>query len=283
MPRLYPGLCQHEANLGRLELVEPVVARLGVILEFEFAGSYEVRNYGSKTVEELNAISVIWPQGWQRSRLIIRGHDESLVIMFQTCDFHSVFGVPTAPLLNAGTEGHALWAARSRVLISGLGVSAPLHKEYNFWMSTSFSNWQPSILRILCIRRCIFDRGRRECFRGGSNDGCQPSSALSEGRLTTRELPRRPSPPFQHLITLSSRTKASLTWTQIAHAVQYHDHMQMIRDFRDFAGEAPTSALQEITPEHLSTSRRTGRPVAPDFRAYLSEQPVVCDVAPGGA
>ena len=32
---------QREAKLGQTELVEPVVARLGVMLEFEFAGSYE--------------------------------------------------------------------------------------------------------------------------------------------------------------------------------------------------------------------------------------------------
>jgi AraC-like DNA-binding protein len=50
---------------------------------------------------------------------------------------------------------------------------------------------------------------------------------------------------------LRLRTERSLSWTQIAHAANYHDHMHMIRDFREFAGEAPTSALQEIAPEHL--------------------------------
>lgn len=30
-----------------------------------------------------------------------------------------------------------------------------------------------------------------------------------------------------------------------------HDQMHMIRDFREFAGEAPSSALLEIAPEHL--------------------------------
>src|SRR6202044_3516485 len=69
---------QREAHLGSQELVEPVVARLGVMLEFEFAGSYEVRNYGSETLEEPNVISVIGPQGWRRSRLIIRGDIEPL-------------------------------------------------------------------------------------------------------------------------------------------------------------------------------------------------------------
>lgn len=51
---------------------------------------------------------MIGPQGWRRSRLIIRGHIKSLVVMFQPCGFHALFGIPTAPLSNAGTEGHSL-------------------------------------------------------------------------------------------------------------------------------------------------------------------------------
>jgi len=54
---------------------------------------------------------------------------------------------------------------------------------------------------------------------------------------------------FSHALSL--RTERSFNWTQIAHAAGYHDQMHMIRDFREFAGEAPTSALQEIAPEHL--------------------------------
>ena len=53
---------QREAKLGRLELVESVVARLEVMVEFEFAGPREVRNYGSEKIKEPNAISVIGPQ-----------------------------------------------------------------------------------------------------------------------------------------------------------------------------------------------------------------------------
>lgn len=41
------------------------------------------------------------------------------------------------------------------------------------------------------------------------------------------------------------------TWIEIAHAVGYHDQMHMIRDFHEFAGGPPTSALQEITSDHL--------------------------------
>jgi transcriptional regulator GlxA family with amidase domain len=50
---------------------------------------------------------------------------------------------------------------------------------------------------------------------------------------------------------LRLRSDTPLSWTEIAQLAGYHDHMHMIRDFRVFAGGAPTSALQEITEDHL--------------------------------
>ena len=245
---------QREAHLGSGELVEPVVARLGVMLEFEFAGSYEVRNYGTETVEEPNNISIIGPQSWRRSRLIIRGHVESLVVMFQPCGFHGLFGVATEPLAQTGTEGHS---------VLGPAVSR-LHQQ-------------------LGNARCFAERARmldafflRQLMKVRAKDPVQqaldlltiPGNTLKVAAvadqmgINVRQLERRSlayagvSPKtltrisrFSHALSL--RTERSLNWTQIAHAAGYHDQMHMIRDFREFAGEAPTSALQEIAPEHL--------------------------------
>ena len=243
---------QREAKLGQLELVEPVVARLGVMLEFEFAGSYEVRNYGSETVEQPNAISVIGPQGWRRSRLIIRGHVESLVVMFQTCGFHALFGIPTAPLANAGTEGHSLL---------GRAVSR-LHQELG--NCDTFAA-RVQLLDAYFLRQLA--RVRSPDAVGGALHLLTAGDASVSGvarrmGVSLRQLERRSlayagvSPKtlsrisrFSHALRL--RTESGMLWTEIAHAARYHDHMHMIRDFREFAGEAPTSALQEIAPEHL--------------------------------
>ena len=243
---------QREVRLGAQELVEPVVARLGVMLEFEFAGSYEVRNYGSETVEDPNAISVIGPQGWRRSRLIIRGHIESLVIMFQPCGFHALFGVPTAPLSNAGTEGHSLLGASISRLHQRL---ANLHSFSPRGASLDpYLNHQPTPLQP-------HDPVYRALHLLTSTDTSVSTVARQMG-VNLRQLERKShayagvSPKALSRIArfsraLRLRTEGSLTWTQVAHAAQYHDQMHMIRDFREFAGEAPTSALQEIAPEHL--------------------------------
>ena len=256
-PALLPYIrtyVQREAHLGTRELVEPVVARLGVMLEFEFAGSYEVRNYGSETIEAPNAISVIGPQGWRRSRLIIRGDIESLVVMFQPFGFHALFGIPTALLSNAGTEGHALL---------GRDVSR-LHQQLG--NLSSFSKRARALDSYLLGRRS--DLSSIDPVQKALDLLMMPETGLKVAEVAKqmgiglRQLERRSldyagMPPktlariarFNHALRL--RTERSLSWTQIAHAAQYHDHMHMIRDFRQFAGEAPTSAIEEIEPEHL--------------------------------
>ena len=256
-PALLPFIrayVQREAHLGAQELVEPVVARIGVMLEFEFAGSYEVRNYGSETVEDPNAISVIGPQSWRRSRLIIRGHVESLVVMFQPFGFHALFGIPTALLSNAGTEGHSLLGPAVSQLHQQLGNARTFEQRAR-------------ILDAYFLQQLGGVRSADPVYKAlhlltVPETDARVSDVARQTGISLRQLERRSleyagvSPKmlarisrFSHALRL--RTERSLNWTDIAHAAQYHDHMHMIRDFREFAGEAPTSAFQEIAPEHL--------------------------------
>ena len=256
-PALLPYIrtyVQREAHLGTRELVEPVVARLGVMVEFEFAGSYEVRNYGSETIEDPNAISVIGPQGWRRSRLIIRGDIESLVVMFQPSGFHALFGISTPLLSNAGTEGHALLGRGVSRLHQQLGNLSSLTERAKA-LDSYFLRQLSDIPSINPVEKAL-----NLLTMPGA--GLKVADVARQMGIGLRQLERKSldyagmSPKtlariarFSHALRL--RTERSLSWTEIAHAAKYHDHMHMMRDFREFAGEAPTSALQEIEPEHL--------------------------------
>jgi AraC-like DNA-binding protein len=254
LKRFIRSYVQREARLSRQELVEPVVARLGVMLEFEFAGSYEIRNYGTETIEEPNDISIIGPQSWRRSRLIIRGHIESLVVMFQPCGFHALFGVPTEPLAQTGTEGHSVLGSAVSRLHQHLGNTHSFSERVRMldafflrqWAKTDTSDPIQKALHLLTM----------------PGNSLKVADVSDEMGINVRQLERRSlayagvSPKmltrisrFSHALSL--RIESSFNWTQIAHAAGYHDQMHMIRDFREFAGEAPTSALQEIAPEHL--------------------------------
>ena len=245
---------QREAWLGSQELVEPVVARLGVMLEFEFAGPYEVRNYGSNLLDATFPISVIGPQTWRRARLIIRGHVESLVVMFQPAGFHALFATPTLPLSEAGTEGHAvlgpsvtrmherlgnLRSFRERVqlldrfflgLMKNVGAMDPFYKALHL-LTVSDSN-----APVADLARHTGVSVRQLERRSLAYSGMSPKTLARIARFNR---------------ALRFHAEGARTWTDTAQMAGYHDHMHLVRDFRVFAGDAPTSALQEIAPDHL--------------------------------
>jgi AraC-like DNA-binding protein len=243
---------QREARLGTGELAEPVVARLGVMLEFEFAGPYEVRSYGSDALNPTFPISIIGPQTWRRARLIIRDHVESIVVMFQPAGFHALFGAPTAPLAETGTEGHAVLGRRVSELhqrlgnlrtfpgrcqlldhyflsrLGGSGTVDPICKALHALTLTP-STVEAVARQAGVSRRYLERKAHVYC-------GVSPKALTRISRFSR---------------ALRMRAETTQTWTQIAHAAGYHDQMHMIRDFRVFAGDAPTTALHEITPDHL--------------------------------
>jgi AraC-like DNA-binding protein len=246
---------QREARLGARELTEPVVARLGVMLEFEFAGPYEVRNYGSNTLDATFPISIIGPQTWRRARLIIRDHVESLVVMFQPAGFHALFGIPTAPLAETGTEGHAVLGPTVSRLWERLGNLPNFHDRCQLldrYFLTQLSNSAQldpiykALHRLTSIGGSAHQVGE-VARHAGVNRKYLERKALTLTGVSPKALTRIAR--FSRALTM--RSASSQTWTEIAHAAGYHDQMHLIRDFRVFAGHAPTSALQEITPDHL--------------------------------
>lgn len=245
---------QREARLGAESQVEPVVARLGVMLEFAFAGSYEVRQYGSNTLAATFPISIIGPQSWRRYRLIIRGHIESLVVMFQPAGCHALSGTPTAPLAGAGTEGHSVLGKQVSILHEQLGNLQTFSERVQrldryFLHQLSDGCMLDPIYKALHLLTMAGPPVRVDdvARQMGSNRRYLERKALMYSGVSPKALTLIAR--FSRALQLRSDT--SLTWTQIAQSAGYHDHMHMIRDFRVFAGGAPTSALQDITEDHL--------------------------------
>lgn len=99
---------QRESQANSPEFAEPVVARLGSILEFQFADPCDVPIYGLELPHPSVPITVIGPITERRARIVIRGHVEALSVLFQPLGLHNLFGVPVSPLADAGFEGHGL-------------------------------------------------------------------------------------------------------------------------------------------------------------------------------
>jgi hypothetical protein len=60
-------------NTSGAEIVEPVVARLGTMLEFQFDRLYEIPVYGTNQIMFSPRITVIGPVTGRRVRLVLRG------------------------------------------------------------------------------------------------------------------------------------------------------------------------------------------------------------------
>lgn len=50
---------------------------------------------------------------------------------------------------------------------------------------------------------------------------------------------------------MTLKVKGNALRTEIAHATNYHDRMDMIQDFRSLAGDNPVRTFEHIRPEHL--------------------------------
>ncbi len=164
----------------------------------------------------------------------------------------SLFSISTTPLSNAGTEGHALLGGSVSRLHQRPGDQRTFAQRAQlldaYFLQHLATNHSPGpvykALHLLTGGGASVSEVARTM---GVNLRQLERRSLAYAGVTPKTLSRISS--FSHALRL--RTESSLTWTQIAHAAQYHDHMHIIRDFREFAGEAPTSALQEIAPEHL--------------------------------
>ena len=177
--------------------------------------------------------------------------------MFQPSGFHTIFGTPTAPLSETGIEGHALLGAEVSHLRERLGnmdsFAARVRELDHFFMDRlrAFQGFDPidKIAKALSLLTApgpllkVSDAAQLS----GMNLRQLERKSLDYTGVTPKDLRRIAR--FSRALRLRNQT--DLTWTEIAHATEYHDHMHMVRDFRIFAGESPTFALEEIEPEHL--------------------------------
>ena len=236
------------------EVVEPVVARSGSMLEFQFGDQYDVPVYGLDRPNPSNSITIIGPIPARNVRLVISGRVEALAVLFRPLGFYRIFGIPLSKFTGIGTEGGAVLGVPVRRLYERLG------------------NMRSFPDRIESVERFLL----QSLHRGGSphpahralyalasagGQGTVGTMAAQSG-ISTRQLERisleysgvtpillARIARFQKALWLRQQTTQSWTW--IAQAADYHDQMHMIRDFRAFAGGPPTKAFASIEPHHL--------------------------------
>jgi AraC-like DNA-binding protein len=245
---------QRESGAVDRETTEPVVARLGVMLEFQFGRPFEIPIYGSEITLRSPEIGIIGPMSQRTYRLIIRDHVEALTVLFRPQGFHAVFGVPTSMFLNVAIEAHSVLGRDVSELFEELG-NAKL-----------FAERVASLDRFLLT--AISSRKPLDHIHRTLNELVQPGprvkiAVLAEmAGVTVRQLERRSldymglTPKMLMRIArfqraLRMKSTGSPSWSEVAHRLNYFDQMHMIKDFKEFTGESPVRAFEQIAPDHL--------------------------------
>ncbi len=247
---------QREYDVNGTELVEPVVARLGTMLEFQFAGPYDVPAYGVDKPNPSVPITIIGPITSCRVRILIRGCVEALVILFRPIGFYRLFQTPVSFLAGTGTEGHSVLGSSISALYQRLGNVFDFDKRVE--VLNSF------FVQRLTHTTALVSAGKALRMLMTAGSSVSVAVAAQHAGLSIRQLERKSLEyvgaaaklltriaRFQRALRL--KTRSSINWTEVAHGLVYHDQMHMIHDFRDFAGNAPGRVMRDIADHHLIT------------------------------
>ena len=254
LSRFISRYVQRESQAWDAETVEPVVARPGAMLEFQFAEPYDIPAYDTDRRNPSASVTVIGPITRRRVRLIIRGRVQALAVLFRPLALYRLFGVPVHHLTDIGNDGQGVLGPEVSALHQQLGNEPAILKR------ASLLN---AFFRDRLARRPPIDpvgRALRLLTVPGNN--ATASEISRKAGISPRQLERKSlcyagvSPNvltrisrFQNAVLIKSA--GDTNWTEIAHVSGWYDQMHMIRDFRVFAGETPNRAMKQIAPEHL--------------------------------
>lgn len=256
-PRLDPFVrlyVQRETRRGDQEIVEPVVARLGTMMEFQFGRLYEIPVYGTSQILISPRIAVIGPMTYRRVRLVIRDEVQALAILFQPQGFRALLGIPTSLVTDLGVDGSGVLGGEITELFERLGNTATFSQRVNIlndFLLRCHLTSRPLDQIHHALDRLIVPGARVRIADIARHAGVTvrqlERKSLEYAGVSPRTLVRIAR--FQHVLKLKS--ECSSNWAEVAHALEYYDQMHLIRDFRTLAGDSPVRARDQIKPEHL--------------------------------
>jgi AraC-like DNA-binding protein len=237
-----------------VEIVEPVIARLGTMLEFQFDSLYEIPIYGTNQVMFSPLVTVIGPITRRRVRSILRDHVQALAVMFQPHGFNALFGVPTHLVTNIGTEAAGVLGAEVSRLYEHLGnVDSFLARVQllDGFLLRQLDRRRPVDTIHRALDRLLYPVIPPKVSAIASVAGVSPRQLERKALEFMGVSPKLMVRIARYQRAMQMKASGEKTWTEIAHALRYHDQMHMIRDFHEFAGAPPKSALEEIAADHL--------------------------------
>jgi AraC-like DNA-binding protein len=236
---------QFDLDLRGRTLLQPVPARSPQAIEFTFGTPYIVRRLARGSVERAHPVALIGAQTFRRVDLVMQGKVDAFTIVFQPGGLFRLFSVPAQVLTNDHFEGRSALGRRLGELERRLGDVTSFHDRVRV-----ADDW-------LSARRPVADTisdTARAAAEVLSRNGCVRVLDLALGAgIGVRQFERR----FVHEIGVTPKLYARIArfeaalrrkaatpkvrWTDIAHALEYHDQMHMVHDFNRLSGASPTA------------------------------------------
>jgi AraC-like DNA-binding protein len=241
---------QVQDSLGGCISLQPVPARSPQILEFMFGTFYQVRLLDRGTTQSVRAVALVGARTCRSAELILSGKVDAFTIVFQPGAFSALFRVPAGELTNKDFDGEEALGRGISELYARLGEVSAFDDRVRVaddWLTAI----RPANESVSAIIRAAIVMIR--------NSGSVRISELAhQTGLGIRQFERR----FDQEIGISPKLYARIVrfeaalhrravspttrWTDIAHALGYHDQMHMVHDFTRLSGDTPDAIARQL-------------------------------------
>jgi AraC-like DNA-binding protein len=242
---------------------QPVPARSPQAIEFTFGTPYEVRRLDRDGVRNAYPIALIGAQTFRRVELVMQGRVDAFTIVFQPGGIFRLFSIPAETLTNDDFDGEAVLGRKFGELERRMADVASFTDRVRI-----ADEYLCARLPALACAGAIAHAASEVLLRGG----CVRVSDLAHAAgLGIRQFERRfryeigiPPKLYTRIVrfeaALQRKSAAPETqWTNIAHALGYHDQMHMVHDFNRLSGDSPTGICGQLDmfvhPELASADR----------------------------
>lgn len=226
-------------------IVQPVPARSPQALEFTFGTPYEVRRLEPGVREDAHPVALIGAQTFRRVDLVMRDRVDAFTVVFRPGGLAALFRLPADVLTNdhfdaEGALGRRVHALHQR--LGGAGSFAARVQIANVFFTDAAAALTPddAVLRaaghVLVRDGCV----RVDALAGACGLGVRQFERRFE--VVTGITPKLYCRIVRFEAALRMKSASPrLRWTDVAHALAYHDQMHMVHDFSRLAGATPTA------------------------------------------
>jgi AraC-like DNA-binding protein len=229
-------------------LVETIPARLEQILEFQFGEPFHVLHWRGHS-ELTPKVAVIGAQVQGCSRIELKTGIHSFGVFFRPAGFSRLIGLPVSELAHRNYDGPLISRLLSK-LWDQLAECGTFHQRVRVIEEALLS-----LVGSALPKEPMIDMAERVFSLRGQ---VRISELALQTGVGVRQFERRFSqtigmPPkfYARVARFQSALDAKIaqptrSWLDIAHDLEYHDQMHMIRDFQLLGGGSPSHILARI-------------------------------------